>query len=146
MLACRVLPCSCRGLYKDDDTNGHIDNFACFARPGELTELLPDRQAAVCKLQAPSRQRYMRHTNHASVKLCMLQEVLPACLGQQPGLTAGAEPLQPAMLAIKLSRALMNCTGVVLLARCDNSAVLYAPSVESCISYAVCTSAACGGF
>lgn len=23
-----------RGLYGDDDTNGHIDNFACFARPG----------------------------------------------------------------------------------------------------------------
>lgn len=23
-----------RGLYADDDTNGHIDNFACFARPG----------------------------------------------------------------------------------------------------------------
>lgn len=23
-----------KGLYKDDDTNGHIDNFACFARPG----------------------------------------------------------------------------------------------------------------
>lgn len=22
------------GLYGDDDTNGHIDNFACFARPG----------------------------------------------------------------------------------------------------------------
>jgi hypothetical protein len=23
-----------RGLAFDDDTNGHIDNFACFARPG----------------------------------------------------------------------------------------------------------------
>lgn len=23
-----------RGLYKDEDTDGHIDNFACFARPG----------------------------------------------------------------------------------------------------------------
>lgn len=23
-----------RGLYGDDDTNGHVDNFACFARPG----------------------------------------------------------------------------------------------------------------
>lgn len=23
-----------RGLYGDDDTNGHIDNFACFAKPG----------------------------------------------------------------------------------------------------------------
>jgi agmatine/peptidylarginine deiminase len=22
------------GLYGDDDTNGHVDNFACFARPG----------------------------------------------------------------------------------------------------------------
>lgn len=29
---CGCIPC--RGLYKDDDTNGHIDNFACFARPG----------------------------------------------------------------------------------------------------------------
>ena len=25
-----------RGLYKDDDTNGHIDNLACFARPGVI--------------------------------------------------------------------------------------------------------------
>lgn len=24
----------CRGLYGDEDTDGHIDNFACFARPG----------------------------------------------------------------------------------------------------------------
>ena len=23
-----------KGLYKDTDTNGHVDNFACFARPG----------------------------------------------------------------------------------------------------------------
>lgn len=23
-----------RGLYGDEDTNGHVDNFACFARPG----------------------------------------------------------------------------------------------------------------
>ena len=23
-----------KGLFKDDDTNGHVDNFACFARPG----------------------------------------------------------------------------------------------------------------
>jgi len=25
-----------KGLYKDDDTNGHVDNFACFARPAEV--------------------------------------------------------------------------------------------------------------
>jgi hypothetical protein len=37
---CCVRPlCTCRGLYKDDDTNGHIDNFACFAKPGEGTLL-----------------------------------------------------------------------------------------------------------
>ena len=27
-------PPPCRGLFADHDTNGHIDNFACFARPG----------------------------------------------------------------------------------------------------------------
>eukprot|EP00242_Pyramimonas_sp_CCMP2087_P000671 CAMPEP_0198227136 /NCGR_PEP_ID=MMETSP1445-20131203/108063_1 /TAXON_ID=36898 /ORGANISM="Pyramimonas sp., Strain CCMP2087" /LENGTH=87 /DNA_ID=CAMNT_0043907113 /DNA_START=58 /DNA_END=317 /DNA_ORIENTATION=- len=25
-----------RGLFGDEDTNGHIDNIACFARPGEV--------------------------------------------------------------------------------------------------------------
>ena len=25
-----------KGLYKDTDTNGHVDNFACFARPGAV--------------------------------------------------------------------------------------------------------------
>ena len=25
-----------KGLYKDEDTNGHVDNFACFARPGVI--------------------------------------------------------------------------------------------------------------
>ena len=25
-----------RGLYADEDTNGHIDNFCCFSRPGEV--------------------------------------------------------------------------------------------------------------
>ena len=24
------------GLYKDVDTNGHVDNFACFAEPGVI--------------------------------------------------------------------------------------------------------------
>ena len=23
-----------KGLYGDEDTNGHVDNMACFARPG----------------------------------------------------------------------------------------------------------------
>lgn len=25
-----------KGLYADDDTNGHVDNMACFARPGVI--------------------------------------------------------------------------------------------------------------
>ncbi len=25
-----------KGLYADEDTNGHVDNIACFARPGEV--------------------------------------------------------------------------------------------------------------
>ena len=25
-----------KGLYGDDDTNGHVDNMACFARPGVI--------------------------------------------------------------------------------------------------------------
>jgi len=29
-----IHPSTHRGLAFDDDTNGHIDNFACFARPG----------------------------------------------------------------------------------------------------------------
>ena len=36
-----ILRCRCaqvlwlpKGLYADEDTNGHVDNIACFARPG----------------------------------------------------------------------------------------------------------------
>ncbi|KAL4447581.1 hypothetical protein ABPG75_004800 [Micractinium tetrahymenae] len=42
-----------KGLYGDDDTNGHIDNFACFARPGTVllawTDDERDPQHAISK-------------------------------------------------------------------------------------------------
>lgn len=42
-----------RGLYGDDDTNGHVDNFACFARPGVVllawTDDESDPQYAISK-------------------------------------------------------------------------------------------------
>ena len=34
-----------RGLYGDDDTNGHIDNLACFARPGVVLLAWTDDEA-----------------------------------------------------------------------------------------------------
>lgn len=41
-----------RGLCGDDDTNGHIDNFACFARPGTVllawTDDASDPQVGGC--------------------------------------------------------------------------------------------------
>jgi hypothetical protein len=49
-LSYSAVPC-CRGLYNDTDTNGHIDNFACFARPGVVllawTDDVSDPQHAI---------------------------------------------------------------------------------------------------
>ncbi len=43
-----------KGLYKDTDTNGHVDNFACFARPGVvLLAWTDDTQDPQVPFQAP---------------------------------------------------------------------------------------------
>jgi hypothetical protein len=43
-----------KGLYGDDDTNGHVDNMACFARPGVVllswTDNTSDPQVWACTL------------------------------------------------------------------------------------------------
>lgn len=36
MLGVRKIIWLPRGLYADEDTNGHVDNFACFAAPGKV--------------------------------------------------------------------------------------------------------------
>ena len=57
-----------RGLEADDDTNGHVDNFACFARPGVVLlawtdnkddpQVHPPHLAAGCALSASRRQPF----------------------------------------------------------------------------------------
>ncbi len=50
-----------RGLEADDDTNGHVDNFACFARPGVVllawTDDKSDPQVPCPALPCPGHQR-----------------------------------------------------------------------------------------
>ncbi len=36
MLDCAQVLWLPKGLYADEDTNGHVDNVACFARPGAV--------------------------------------------------------------------------------------------------------------
>lgn len=47
-----------KGLYADEDTNGHVDNIACFARPGVVllswTDDKSDPQVCLSHLLEPS--------------------------------------------------------------------------------------------
>lgn len=77
-------PAAClRGLYKDDDTNGHIDNFACFVRPGVVLLAWcddpsdPQHDISTHALQllqqerdAQGRQLQVRPTDHPSERCC----------------------------------------------------------------------------
>jgi len=74
-----------RGLYKDDDTNGHIDNFACFVRPGVVLLAWcddpsdPQNDISTQALQllqqerdAQGRQLQVGPTNHTSCEVLCL--------------------------------------------------------------------------
>lgn len=74
-----------RGLYGDDDTNGHVDNFACFARPGVVllawTEDTSDPQVGCVTAQAlkglalrRTRRQGMRGASQSSQKGALLDK------------------------------------------------------------------------
>lgn len=94
-----------RGLYGDRDTNGHIDNIACFVRPGEVALSWCDDEAdpqyeisqeayRVLTSSTDARGRPLRvHKIHVPRPMYMTKEEVEGLLGHEDAkAAAAAEP------------------------------------------------------
>ncbi|CAL5222373.1 g4727 [Coccomyxa viridis] len=67
-----------KGLYKDTDTNGHVDNFACFARPGVvLLAWTDDTQDPQHAISAEALQYLESQTDAKGRRLEVIKMPLP---------------------------------------------------------------------
>ena len=92
-----------RGLYNDNDTNGHIDNICCFVKPGEVllawTDDENDPQYAI------SLDAYERLSKAVDAKVRIRARSLPPCLSlslSRLSCTSGAQFLSSTLQGRKL--------------------------------------------
>ncbi|KAK9847177.1 hypothetical protein WJX84_008522 [Apatococcus fuscideae] len=93
MLGVRKIIWLPRGLYADEDTNGHVDNFACFAAPGKVLLAWTDDESdpqferscealKILQSETDAQGRRLKVTKlHLPDPLFRTAEELPVCEG-----------------------------------------------------------------